>query len=280
MHINKKITRNSLLLLTVVFSLAGCQKMIRPELKELILDPPPPPYSILKSFWEFENNTRDTGQYRTAMTDKAITYVAGVKGQAAKIGADGYTFSQKLNDSLTKPGSITVAFWMNGVGPVQGGAQGLFAISNSKEFWGNLELFLENLNNGSEAFLKVHLFNSGAAGGVGEEWNEVKIPGALNKWTHIAVVYNAADSKLTVYADGVATAINGKVLGGGTYGPLKWKDVTGVVLGSFAFQTTPTLANHGAESWAKSFNGSLDQFRIYNVALSAAEVKNLFDTKQ
>lgn len=279
MQINNKITRNSLLLLTVIFTLAGCQKMIRPELKELILDPPPPPYSILKSFWEFENNTRDTGQYRTAMTDKAITYVAGIKGQGAKIGADGYTFSSKINDSLTKPGSLTVAFWMNGVGPVQGGAQGLFAISNSKEFWGNIELFLENLNNGAEAFLKVHLFNSGAADGKGEEWSEIKIPGALNKWTHIAVTYNAADSKLIVYADGVATGIN-KVLGGGTYGPLKWKDATGIVLGSFAFQTAPSLTNHGPEGWAKSFNGTLDQLRVYNVALSGAEVKSLFDNKQ
>lgn len=280
MHINNKITRNSLLLLTVILTLAGCQKMTRPELKELILDPPPPPYSILKSFWEFENNTRDTGQYRTQMTDKAITYVTGVKGQAAKIGADGYSFSNKINDSLTKPGSLTVAFWMNGVGPVQGGAQGLFAISKNDEFWGNFEMFLENLNNGAEAFLKVHLWNSNAADGKGEEWNEIKIPGALNKWTHLAVTYNAADSKLTIYADGVPTAINGKVLGGGTYGPLRWKNASGIALGTFAFQTSPSLTNHGPESWAKSFNGSLDQVRVYNVALSAAEIKNLFDTKQ
>ena len=40
---------------------------------------------------------------------------------------------------------------MKGVGPVQGGAQGLFAISNKTEFWGNLELFMENHDNGSEA---------------------------------------------------------------------------------------------------------------------------------
>ena len=64
MHFNKKFTRNSLLLLTVVIALGGCQKMDRPELGDYLEDPPTPPYSILKSFWEFENNTQDTGQYR------------------------------------------------------------------------------------------------------------------------------------------------------------------------------------------------------------------------
>ena len=42
------------------------------------------------------------------------------------------------------------------------------------------------------------------ANGNGEEWTEVKIPGALNKWTHIAVTYNETNSQLTIYADGVA----------------------------------------------------------------------------
>jgi hypothetical protein len=31
--------------------------------------------------------------------------------------------------------------------------------------------------------------------------------------------------------------------------------------------------------WGKSFNGSLDQFRLYNKALTAAEVQALFTSK-
>jgi hypothetical protein len=53
-----------------------------------------------------------------------------------------------------------------------------------------------------------------------------------------------------------------------------------MVLGTFQFQTDPTLTNHGPETWAKSFNGALDQFRLYNRALSAAEVTELFNSKQ
>lgn len=168
---------------------------------------------------------------------------------------------------------------MKGVGPVQGGAQGLFAIGNTKEFWGNLELFLENWNNGSEAHLKVHMFNSAAADGKGEDWTDVKIPNALNKWTHIAVTYESTNSKQVIYADGQPVSTD--TLGSGSsYGAVKWKDAGGMVIGSFAFQTTPTQANHGAETWAKSFNGALDQFRFYMTSLSAAEINQLFTTKQ
>lgn len=286
MNLINKIAKHSIFLVVICLAVSACQKMERPELKELILDPPPPPYSILKNFWSFDGNTRDTGQYRAVTTSKNITFVTGVNGQAAKIGTDGYVLVANVADSIKTPGSFTIAFWMNGVGPVQGGAQGLFAIANKNEFWGNLEMFLENLNNGSEAYLKVHMFNSGAADGKGEQWNEVKIANGLNKWTHIAVTYNAADSKFSIYADGQPTTVANKILTDATgttpkpYGPVTFKDVSGMVIGTYAFQTSPSLTNHGPESWAKSFNGALDQFRVYNVALSAAEVNNLFTTKQ
>lgn len=276
----------------VVFS--ACQKMERPELKELILDPDPPAYNELKSFWSFENNLEDQGENELTPESNAVSYVAGVKGQGLQIGDGGYVLLKassdenvydngyvgKPGDTLAALGSFTLSFWMNGVGPVQGGAQGLFSISNSAEFWGNLDLFLENYDGGSEAFLKIHMFNAGVSSGNGEEWSEVKIANALNKWTHIAVVYDASTSKLTVYADGVATAINEKVLGGGNYGKIKYNNFNGMVLGTHQFQTDPSLTNHGPEGWAKSFNGALDQFRLYNKALAASEITNLFTTKE
>jgi len=285
----------SLLIFGVAFT--SCQKMERPELKELVLDPPPPPYNELKSFWSFENNTTDEGENKLTGTANNLTYVAGISGQAIKVGAGGYLLLKAAGDTVKYPneffgipsdtlaqlGSFTISFWMNGVGPVDGGAQGLFSISNKNEFWGNLDLFLENDNNAadqSEAFLKVHMFNAGVASGNGEQWNEIKIPAALNKWTYIAVTYNAISSQLSIYANGQPTAINNKVLDGGNYGPLKFKNVNGMVLGTYQFQTSPSLTNHGPESWARSFNGSLDQFRLYNRALSPAEISDLFTTKR
>lgn len=285
-----------LLFITAGFSLimVSCQKMERPPLGEIIQDPLPPPLVIgdAKSYWPFDGNARDTGEYRMVSTVKTVSYVPGVAavptvtgGEAAQIGTNGYVAVSAVNDGLKAPGSISVAFWMKGAtGPVQGGAQGIFAISNSTQFWGNLEIFLENYTDAADpnaVFMKIHLLNGNIAGG-GEEWiadDNVKIKNVLGKWTHIALTYNAATSMITLYKDGAPTLVNNKVLRAGAYGNLKFDNLTGVVLGSFAFQTTPSFTNHGPESWAKSFNGALDQFRIYTKALTAAEVLNLYNNK-
>jgi hypothetical protein len=293
MNIIYKIAKPFIFMVAFGLAITACQKMNRPELGELLLDPPPPPYNALKDFWSFENNVNDEGENKLSTVAVNVTYEVGVTGKAAKIGSGGYIFSKAIGDTVVYPntfkavpadtlsnlGSVTLSFWMNGVGPVVGGAQGLFSISNKNEFWGSLDLFLENNDNGSEAFLKVHMFNAGVSSGNGEEWNEVKIPGALNKWTHIAVVYDATTSKFNLYADGQAV-IADKTLGGGSYGNLKFKDFNGLVIGTYQFQTNPSLTNHGPESWARSFNGSLDQLRLYNRALSASEIGTLFTSKE
>lgn len=267
---------------SVVMSIGftSCQKMYRPEMV-IIPDPPPPPYDPLKSFWAFEGGVVDSGENKlAAATPVNATFAAGVTGQAIKFNGDGYVLIEDAKDTLKNLGSFTLSYWMNVAGPVQGGAQGIFAITNKNDFWGNLNVFLENLNNGNEAFIKVHLLNANAADGKGEQWNEVKIPGALGKWTHIAITYNAANSQLSIYADGQPTSINNKVLGGGNYGAVKFNDVNGVVIGNHQFQTTPTRANHGAEPWAKGTIGMLDQMRIYNKALTPAEITTLFTNKR
>lgn len=290
MLLNNIKTKNALVILAMALSIVGCQKLDRPELGDYPVDPDPPPYTDLKTELTFEDNANDAGENQLEATEvKNVTYVGGVSGKAAKFGDGGYILYKADNevvypnefkgfpaDTLSNLGSFTLAFWMNGVGPVVGGAQGLFAISNNAEFWGNLELFLENNDAGNEAYLKIHMFNAGVASGNGEEWNEVKIPGALGKWTHIAVVYDEKTSKLNVYSDGVAV-IADKVLGGGNYGKVKFNNFNGMAVGTYAFQVTPSLTTHGPESWAKSFNGAMDQLRIYDRALSQSEIQAFVD---
>jgi hypothetical protein len=273
-------------ILVIGMAMNSCQKMDRPKLPaDYPQDPPPPPYSILKDYWSFDGNVRDTGQYRAVTTAKNVTYVDGAQGQAAQIGDAGYIVAPVVDDSLKTPGSLTIAFWMKGAtGPVQGGAQGIFAISNSTQFWGNVEIFLENYKDDADpnaVFMKIHLFNANVAGG-GEVWlqsDDVKLKDVLGKWTHIALTYDASTSKISLYKDGAPTGVNGMELGNGNYGDLKFDNMNGLVIGSFAFQTDPSLTNHGPEGWAKSFNGALDNFRIYNKSLSAADIKNLYDNK-
>jgi len=290
----KNIHLAAAVLLLILFS--ACQKMDRPPLGEIIEDPAPPPYNDLKAYWPFEDNLNDEGESDFTTTSTKTAFVTGVNGQGIMINPGGYVLVNAFGDTTKYPnefvgipadtlanlGSYTISFWMNEATAFDNGAQGLFAISNKNQFWGNLEIFLENYINAAdktEAFLKIHMYNDNRSGG-GEQWTEVKIPGVFGKWSQIAVTYEAATSKLNVYANGQPTAIANKILDGGNYGALKFKDFNGMVLGNFAFQTTPSLTNHGPEDWAKSFNGSLDQYRIYNRALSATEITELYTTKK
>lgn len=295
MNMYKRITNHGLIIIAFGLAIVGCQKMERPPLTELILDPPPPAYNDLKSFWSFENNLTDAGENKLNATTVNTTFITdGVNGNAIQFGDGGYVLLKAIGDTVTYPngfkgipadtlsnlGSFTISFWMNVPGPVNDGAQGVFSISNKNEFWGNLDMFLENQNNGNEAFIKIHMFNAGVATGNGEEWSETKVANVYGKWSHIALTYDEVGSKLSLFVDGQPTGINNKVLGGGNYGKIKFNNFNGLVLGTHQFQTTPSLTNHGPEGWAKSLNGAMDQFRLYDRALTPGEITDLFTTKK
>lgn len=298
MNFKSRIIKTSIVILISSIVITSCQKLTRPTLGDYPKDPPTPPYNAQKSSFSFENNLNDDGEDKLSSTSSNITYVAGITGQAVNIGSLGYIlfplkdtitnsdgFVSIPRDTLANLGSFTLSFWMNGTGtaggPVSDGAEGLFAISNKDQFWGNLELFLENYTDATDpnaVWLKIHMFN-----GTAEEWtadDNTKLKDVLNKWTHIALTYDASTSSLSLYKDGAATAVNNKILGGGTYGKLKFDGVSGMSLGTFAFQTNPSLTNHGPESWAQSFHGALDQFHLYNKSMTSAEILDLYNSKQ
>src|SRR4051794_4297722 len=102
-------TKYALFMLAVVLAISSCQKLDRPGFGEIVLDPPPPPYSTLKNYFEFEDNPGDSGQFRMPVKTESITYVDGVKGKAVQIGSGGYILQQAVNDSIKTPGSFTLA---------------------------------------------------------------------------------------------------------------------------------------------------------------------------
>lgn len=80
-------------------------------------------------------------------------------------------------------------------------------------------------------------------------------PLPLNKWTHLAASYDA--SRLTLYVDGIVSlSVPGN-------GPLR-----------------PSAAplRIGGSIWGEWFAGAIDEVRVYNRALSAAEIKADMDT--
>jgi hypothetical protein len=100
--------------------------------------------------------------------------------------------------------------------------------------------------------------NNWGAGIYNGAWRELSVPGALNTWTHLALVYDGSILKL--YKDGVLAAsltTSGNLVA----------NVKEINIGRFPTATT------------QRFNGIIDEVRIYNRALSDAEIQALYQAK-
>jgi hypothetical protein len=255
-------------------------------------DPPPVPGGFVNSsqiapsnlvgYWAFNGSLIDSVTKAVA-TNKGSGFSDGIKGQAYK-GSDTTYATFNPSNALQNLHSFSISFWMNS--PANTGAIGIFSLTNTKEFWGSLDIYQDNGGSGDKAVFKVHLYNANVpwAG----QFTETKVQ--FNKWEHIAVTYDGATSKLNIYQDGNALGITsagnpqntiGPALNGSDptvtpvtpYGNIKFINATAMTFGAFQFQTNPSLTTAAtAQSWATNFAGKLDEFRIYDKALTSQEV--------
>jgi Concanavalin A-like lectin/glucanases superfamily len=260
----------------------------------------------------FDNNFNDAKGNITNYIGSNIAYADGVKGNAysGSNTQDRYAVAN-ASSVITSLNDYTISFWMNSANtivpatPGQGkGAQGMFAIVRPLEFWGGINLFLENPDAAFPDRIRLKLgVENGRAGVVWRGQSVImNLDNSLNKWIHVAFTYNATTSKVTGYINGqLATNLSGfayspseGVVGsapwfadnpGGIdnpnnapkYGNFEMTGTNGkVVFGTHQFETTPSQNNGGQQDWATSFVGLIDEFRIYNTSLSNNEVRSIY----
>lgn len=115
------------------------------------------------------------------------------------------------------------------------GSRNIISSSNSP-FW---------FNNG--------LLSAGHGGNTGQVVDATAFP--LNKWTHVAVTYDAATTTMKLYRDGTLIATNS------------------AVASNYTSQVTYIGSSSAAAGY---FQGSVDEVRIWNVAKTQAELKQFF----
>lgn len=272
----KKYIYSSIALFLLAFMVQSCfQDMDHPGFdypEEL----PEKPYNPMKIGLAFEDNLKDNSIYDFGITAGGTPrFVEGINGKAYQGAADTYMIvetPEALKDSIENLGSFTVAFWIKATKCNK--ATGIFGISNTKQFWGNLDIYLESYSdNETQAFFKVHLRNGNI-----ERTEEIKIDDVfINDWVHLSFKYDEKTSKLTVYKN--AEEILSRTLGE-ISGKLKFSDVGKLVIGTLQFQTIPSLTESAtAQDWGAHYLGALDQFHFYNKALKKSEIRNLYVTK-
>jgi hypothetical protein len=136
-----------------------------------------------------------------------------------------------------------------------------------------LGLFDWGTNNDS-AVLKIDCIDAN----VTDNWFQWLGPTAVhgimdNQWHHIAFVYDAGSSVMTLYVDGVA---NPNTQSWGSHGAA---NMDNSMITEFDIGGNSQIPNLGwGQNWETG--NMLDQFRLYSIALTSDQVKALYTNKQ
>ncbi len=282
---NIKIT----LLFAVVFIAASCTK-VETDDDFTKGDPPPVPGGYTNSsqvapanlvaHFPFDGNNNDAKNAVTGgVTTGSSSFVDGRKGKAYKGASNAYVVFSNPGPiaSLT---SFTVSMWIN-TSRHDGGAMGIFALGKQDgSFWGNFFLFIEGQNPATpeDMFMKLHFEKNNAP--FVEHWIEPNGPfrpaDMYGAWRHLAWTYDQTTSKVGWYINGQKKdlppgAESRLADGSGTpLGALNFKNPTKFVIGGF--QNNAGVPFNTPEPWMLNYTGLLDEFRIYNKALSELEI--------
>ncbi len=205
----------------------------------------------------------------------------GFIGNAYVGSADGYLeFDVKGSDYfLTGAKSFTVAAWVNT--PVGDGCSAIINLDGGDTGMGAFDLLVENgwYNEESKGVgMKGYLFNT-ATEWKGQDLTNANEYFAPNKWFHLVYMYDAATSKISLWANGVFVCDSERFAG---------PEVDGVQpkMGDFVASTDvqnfylgvwkQVAAGEETDAWRTNYTGKLDELRIYNKALTEEEIDTLY----
>jgi hypothetical protein len=237
----------------------------------------------LVAYFPFNDNATETIANLTPTAQPLVTYVAGRRGKAYQ-GADGahllYTLptASKLK-SLT---SFSVAMWFKSPLVTGDPEPIIMQIGKSDDlYWGNLTLALNRLSATADSLqLKAFFLKTGA------EWSGQHISYSntmfqVNQWMHLVFEYDGATSKYVIFKDGVKVITNSGVedrkanAAGDALGNLSFLNADVINIGAWR----PKSEGTATDAWMGWFKGNLDELRVYDKALTAAEAKSLYDAE-
>jgi hypothetical protein len=274
----------AVLLVVSLLTILGCTKA---EYDDDFMPGDPPPIaggyvnsrevadSNLVSYWAFNGGYVDSVGGLTG-TNTGTTFTSGQKGQALQVGAGNYYVINDPGTVIPKLVAYTVSFWMNAPQNTSYG-YGILSLNHPTDFWGSLDIYLDNGSTSTTGRFKVHMNNANAVNS--GQFLDTTLNDPWNRWTHVVVTYDNTTSAFNIYQNGTSLYREPRILKDGTnnYGALKFPNPTKMVIGTWQFQTVPSLTSGAtAQPWAGSFGGALDELRIYNKALTPLEVSALF----
>jgi hypothetical protein len=235
------------------------------------------PFETLNEEVEFSDNTITFGD-----DVGAATLATGRRGNAYKGSSSEAYFEYDIasGTGLKTLDEFSLACWIKTPHTTSGAAK-IFTINGGDSFMGALALLQESQAAGDSVDLKFYLFDSESPEWKGQDIRKQSAKFVNDLWFHLVAVYNKTTSTMEFYANGDFVFSQNKWAGpesGGTQpplGPIKLgQDMTKIHFGTWTQQIAGT-----PESWMTYYQGMIDEFRIYNKALSADEIADLYEAE-
>jgi hypothetical protein len=238
----------------------------------------------------FESNFIDSKVGFSGGIASGNSFQTGVKGMAYKGSNVGLVSYTDVSNRIKNLKSITQSMWIK-TSKHDGGAQCIFMLPKTTDFWGNIFVLIEGSTDG-KMLLKFHIQKDVAppipwAGQFIETAGTNKLEGMYDKWKHLVWSYDGTTSTFSLYIDGVKIQLpdnitkrytNDPAQGGEPLGNLSNSDVSKFVIGGYQQHLGSPWGN--PDGWMLKYTGLLDEFRIYDIALTSGQVDALYQLEK
>jgi hypothetical protein len=244
----------------------------------------------LVAYFPFNGNATETINSLNPSNTPTVTYVAGRRGQCLQGAANGYMlYNLPTGNKLKSLTAFTVAMWLKAPQiPAETAPVPIFLqICNDDDlFWGNLTLTQDRMGTllapVDSINLKMVFHKEGAS------WNNQWLTN-MNKpafqaasWMYMVFEYDNVTSSFNVYVNGVLIGFPdsftkryaGDIVNGvqPALGDLAFNKANKMVIGGWM----PKIANGATDEWMGWFLGNMDELRIFDKALTATQVLDLY----
>lgn len=248
----------------------------------------------LVAHWTFDDTKAEdiSGAVPSNEYGAATTFVAGQLGKAIKLNKSAFKYPTIANlNTANALNTFTVSMWVNAAGQkgvAGGGYQSFFSLvpGNVADIWPDLHLGLESGRNrpSSDTLQLKGLFLSHLDGGaVSRQDNVAQVNDGkggwfmgANEWSLFTFRWNPSTKKLDVFGNGVA------------YGAWTDRDVAAnlnlvmavpvtALFGSLPSTDTGYAGAGAQQGWNPFASATIDDVRVFNTALTDAEIKALYN---
>jgi hypothetical protein len=251
--------------------------------------------SNLVAHWSFDdtNNEAKSGS-APANTYGTVGFTDGQVGRALQLTKGALVYpSIPAIGGANSLGNYTVSMWVNVKN--NGGAEAAFTTffgifpTATTEFWGNLSLSAETSwfpatgPVGDTLVLKTNYLSLNGDGSLNGQDNRsdprgeppVGVLKAAGQWVHFVVRFNATTHLLEIFGNSASIgAYNDR---GVNTGALVMRTPAVPVFGSLATTNVGFSSSQEQPSWQTLATASVDDVRVFNTALSNAEITALFN---